>query len=135
MDRLTLRELLAPSSWEWPVATCSLLILFHQYPMMLFGGTLRLAADSVLFAVIPGVALYVGWKAREFVGIDVALGTMAYAFAAELLARLRNDIPIFRSDIWLAVGSLFVIGVLAYAFALASRLWRHRQLMKSGIPV
>lgn len=135
MERVTIRQLLTPASWEWPLVTFSLHVVFHQYPLMMFGGPLRIHGDIVLFFVLPLVCLYVGWKAKEFVGMDVAFGTMLYAAIVEVLIRLRTDIPVFRSDIWFAVAGLFVIGVAAYTVALAGRLWRHRQLRKAGYPV
>lgn len=135
MERYTLRQLLGPSSWEWPLITFSLLVVFHQYPIVIFGGISRSQVDGALFGILPAVCLYIGWKAKEFVGMDVALGVIPYAFVVEILSRLRTGIPVFRSDIWIAVASLFVFGVAAYSVALAGRMLRNWQLRRRGIDV
>lgn len=124
---LTARQLLLPSSWQWPLLALCMLVLVH----LLLSFAAHFFRDFLVFGLLPILLLigfYLGWKAREFVGMDVLLAAVVYLFVLDNLFQLGVTFPWRWQVVW-AYGLPYILaGLVAYTGALAGSWWRQKHL-------
>ncbi len=126
--------LLRPTSWQWPLFMYSTLVILHFSPTLALA-FLHASNDITGALIVVPVCVYAGWRAREFVGMDAALASMAYIATSEIINGLRAHSPWEPADVLRGFVALAIAGLAGYTCALAGTVLHARRLRKAGVSV